>query len=78
MFFVVPGCVTVFFVMCAGINKVDEKLKVGRAKQTEGILLDYESQKKQLTLVSSKRELPCHYQGKQIPPQISPTISFAH
>ncbi|KAK3547331.1 hypothetical protein QTP86_018922 [Hemibagrus guttatus] len=49
-----------------GMNKVDEKLKVGRTKRPEGGLFNEESQKKQLAPVSAKRESTCHSQAPLI------------
>ncbi|KAF5901526.1 zinc finger protein, partial [Clarias magur] len=45
-----------------GLNKVDEKLKVGRTKRLEGALFNEEYQTKYPTLVPAKREAPCHSQ----------------
>lgn len=67
---VVFCCITLHSVMCAGMNKVDEKLKVGRTKRPEGALFNEESQKKQLTPVPAKRESTCHRQGKHISPSV--------
>ncbi|XP_058265588.1 zinc finger protein 512B isoform X4 [Hemibagrus wyckioides] len=49
-----------------GMNKVDEKLKVGRTKRPEGALFNEESQKRQLTPVPAKRESTCHRQAPLI------------
>ncbi|KAB5546464.1 hypothetical protein PHYPO_G00072340 [Pangasianodon hypophthalmus] len=46
-----------------GMNKVDEKLKIGRTKRPEGPPFNEGSQKKQLTLIPAKREPPCHSQA---------------
>lgn len=63
-----------YIVICTGMNKVDEKLKVCRTKRPEGAPFNEESKKKQLTPITAKRELPCHSQGEQI----SPTISLGY
>ncbi|KAM9445797.1 zinc finger protein 512B isoform 2-T2 [Clarias gariepinus] len=42
-----------------GLNKVDEKLKVGRTKRLEGALFNEVYQTKHLTLVPAKRKAPC-------------------
>lgn len=64
--------------MCAGMNKLDEKLKVGRTKRSEGTPFIEESQKKQPTLVPAKRELPCRSQGKQMSPSVSLALVLPH
>lgn len=52
-------CVTVYSLISSGLNKVDEKLKVGRTKRLEGALFNEVYQTKHLTLVPAKRKAPC-------------------
>uniref|UniRef100_A0AAR2JF97 C2H2-type domain-containing protein n=1 Tax=Pygocentrus nattereri TaxID=42514 RepID=A0AAR2JF97_PYGNA len=46
-----------------GMNKVEEKLKAGRAKRPEGAVFNEEPQRKQLVTAPSRREPPSHTQA---------------
>ncbi|XP_060793879.1 zinc finger protein 512B isoform X2 [Neoarius graeffei] len=57
-----------------GMNKLDEKLKVGRTKRSEGTPFIEESQKKQPTLVPAKRELPCRSQAPPLDSEVQDAL----
>uniref|UniRef100_A0A3B4CHK0 C2H2-type domain-containing protein n=1 Tax=Pygocentrus nattereri TaxID=42514 RepID=A0A3B4CHK0_PYGNA len=58
-----------------GMNKVEEKLKAGRAKRPEGAVFNEEPQRKQLVTAPSRREPPSHTQAAPAEAHWQHTIS---